>query len=268
MAESTAAPVDYYVVDAFTSEAFRGNPAAVFVLREERDSAWMQLVASEMNLSDTAFVADHVDSEGIRSLRWFTPETEVDLCGHATLAAARVLGGEQRFRTRSGILSCNANDDGRVSMDFPADPATPLSQELYDDLRAALPGVDIAVAGKGKADTLVMTNSVNEVQDVEPDLTAMLKLETRGVIVTAPHDGEEADFVSRCFLPSIGVDEDPVTGSAHCTLASWWGPRLGRDELVGRQLSERGGVVRVRLSGDRVHLIGDAVIVSQGRLLY
>jgi predicted PhzF superfamily epimerase YddE/YHI9 len=259
---------EYYIVDAFTSEAFRGNPAAVVVLTGERDSDWMQKVAAEMNLSDTAFVDESADGEGMRSLRWFTPTAEVDLCGHATLATARVLGGDQRFRTHSGVLQCHVRDDNIIEMDFPADPVVALPQEIRGDLQAALPGVEIAFAGRGVFDTLVVVTSAEDVRRLHPNMAAMLQLDTRGVIVTAPSDDTDVDFVSRCFLPSIGINEDPVTGSAHCTLASWWSDHLGRDELVGRQVSKREGVVHVRLSGDRVHLVGNAVIVAKGRLLY
>jgi len=268
MAEWSGNPASYYIVDAFTSQAYRGNPAAVVILTEERDAGWMQSVASEMNLSETAFVSEQADADGVRSLRWFTRETEVDLCGHATLATARVLGGDQRFRTRSGVLQCTAHGDGAFEVDFPADPVSVLPLETHEALRGALPGVEISLAARGASDILVLVPSAQDVRQLSPNLAAVKQLQTRGLIVTAPSDDADADFVSRCFLPSIGIDEDPVTGSAHCTLAGWWSARLGRDELVGRQLSKRGGVVRVRLSGDRVHLIGNAVIVAQGRLLY
>jgi len=267
MAESPQI-ADYYVVDAFTAEAFSGNPAAVVILESVREDDWMQHVAVEMNLSETAFVTKHPDAEGYRPLRWFTPSAEVDLCGHATLATARVLGGVQRFQTRSGVLTCIPREDGTVEMDFPSDPVSPLTQELQEPLSKALPGMEASFAGKGVSDILAMVPSAADVRSLRPDMDALAQLPVRGVIVTAPGGDADADFVSRCFYPALGIPEDPATGSAHCTLASWWCERLGRDELVGQQLSQRGGVVRVRLSGDRVHLIGDAVIVAQGRLLY
>jgi predicted PhzF superfamily epimerase YddE/YHI9 len=267
MAESTQI-ADYYVVDAFTAEPFSGNPAAVVILESKRDDDWMRRVAAEMNLSETAFVAKHLNAEGVRSLRWFTPAAEVDLCGHATLATARVLGGVQRFQTRSGILTCIPREDGTVEMDFPGDPVSPLPQELHEPLSKALPGVEVSLAVKGVSDILAMVPSAADLRSLQPHMDALAQLPVRGVIVTAPGGDAGADFVSRCFYPALGIPEDPATGSAHCTLANWWGERLGRDELVGMQLSQRGGVVGVRLSGDRVHLVGDAVIVAQGRLLY
>jgi predicted PhzF superfamily epimerase YddE/YHI9 len=249
---------ELYVVDAFTEQAFAGNPAGVVLLDAPRPDAWMQSVAAELGFSETAFVTG-VD-EAVRDLRWFTPAVEVDLCGHATLAAAHVLGGSSVFRTRSGQLRCVATD-GWIEMDFPADPAAPAP--ATDDLRRALNGIRAVEIGRGVSDLLVQVGSEAEVRDAAPDLAALAEVPVRGLIVTARGDGP-ADIVSRCFYPAVGVPEDPVTGSAHCTLASWWCPRLDRTDLLARQLSARGGVLRIGLRGDRVSLAGRAVTVVRG----
>ncbi|CCH35196.1 PhzF family phenazine biosynthesis isomerase [Actinosynnema sp. NPDC047251] len=263
-----------HVVDAFTDRAFAGNPAGVVLLEEPAPDAWMQAVAAEMKHAETAFVhlpadtaeTDHADDTGDRplKLRWFTPLKEVDLCGHATLAAAHVLGGDRRFDTRSGILTCTARD-GWVEMDFPADPAQPI--EITPPLRAGLPGVTITAAARAVSDVLVQAASAAQVRALTPDLAALSEVPGRGVIVTAPGDRPGLDVVSRCFYPSYGVPEDPVTGSAHCTLASWWAPKLGRAELFAEQASPRGGQVRATLTGDRVRLAGRAVTVLAGELI-
>ena len=255
-----------YIVDAFAEQAFGGNPAAVVLLDEPRSPAWMQAVAAEMNLSETAFVdADPDGKHGLRWLRWFTPVAEVDLCGHATLATAHVLGGTQRFTTRSGKLVCTAGPGGMVQMDFPADHAEPL-ETRPSGLDRALPWTDIRSVSRGVSDLLVELGSAREVRDVKPDFAAMAGLDTRGVIVTAASDDEGSDFVSRCFYPAVGIPEDPVTGSAHCTLACWWGGRLGRESLIGNQLSARGGVVHMTVHGDLVRIGGRAVTVASGQL--
>ncbi|WP_026425747.1 PhzF family phenazine biosynthesis protein [Actinokineospora inagensis] len=252
--------MDVFVVDAFTDEPFKGNPAGVVLLTEDRPAAWMQAVAAEMRHSETAFV----DVRGVDPipLRWFTPVAEVDLCGHATLAAAHVLGGDRRFQTRGGVLSCSAKDGG-VELDFPADDLQPV--EPPKELVAGLPGVTVLEARRGREDFLVRVASADEVRAVRPDLSVFARESARGVIVTAPGD-RGADFVSRCFYPAVGIDEDPVTGSAHCTLAVYWGRELTRSSLVGAQLSARGGIVRVVLDGDRVRLTGRAVTILTGRL--
>lgn len=252
-----------FVVDAFTDRAFAGNSAGVVLLDQPAEEAWMQSVAAELRHAETAFVV--TGGEGPLPLRWFTPVAEVDLCGHATLAAAHVLGGDRRFDTRSGVLTCTAGADGWVEMDFPADPAEPAA--LPDDLRAALPGVDVVDAGDGVSDLLVQVADAAQVRALAPDLAALARHGRRGVVVTAPGDRPGVDVVSRCFFPGIGVPEDPVTGSAHCTLASWWAPRLGRAALVGEQASPRGGTVRMVLDGERVRLAGRAVTVLAGELL-
>ncbi|WP_447004548.1 PhzF family phenazine biosynthesis protein [Saccharothrix isguenensis] len=271
--------MEIYVVDAFTDRAFAGNPAGVVLLEGPVDDAWMQSVAAEMKHAETAFV--RVDHEDPLPLRWFTPVAEVDLCGHATLAAAHVLGSHA-FRTRSGVLTCTA-EDGWVEMDFPADPAEPIESSeptagsdatgataetgTAAALRAALPGVTIRAAARAVSDVLVEAASAAEVRAVRPDFDAVAAVPGRGVILTARGDRPGLDVVSRCFYPSYGVPEDPVTGSAHCTLASWWSPRLGRADLLAEQASSRGGLVRTTLDRDRVRLAGQAVTVIRGRLI-
>ncbi|GAA0236564.1 PhzF family phenazine biosynthesis protein [Saccharothrix mutabilis subsp. mutabilis] len=255
-----------FVVDAFTDRAFAGNPAGVVLLEDDGtpdDERWMQSVAAELKHAETAFV--RLKDEGPLPLRWFTPVREVDLCGHATLATAHVLGGDRAFTTRSGLLTCATTPDGWVEMDFPADPATPI--EVTEPLASGLPGVTIKAVAQAVSDVLVEAGSAAEVRALEPDHAALARVPGRGVIVTAPGDRPGLDVVSRCFYPSYGVPEDPVTGSAHCTLASWWAPRLGRAELLAEQASPRGGQVRAILDGDRVRLAGRAVTVLAGELI-
>ncbi|WP_424189961.1 PhzF family phenazine biosynthesis protein [Actinokineospora sp. G85] len=247
-------------VDSFTDTPFRGNPAAVVVLDRRADPAWMQAVAAEVNLSETAFV--EVGGDGPLPLRWFTPRAEVDLCGHATLAAAHVLGGERRFHTRSGVLT-TTEVDGWIEMDFPADETAPV--EVGVELAAALPGVTVVEARRGRDDYLVRVADLGQVRAVRPDLAALARLSARGVIVTAA-GGDGADFGSRCFYPAYGIDEDPVTGSAHCSLATYWAAETGKSELVADQLSARGGRLRLTLDGARVRLRGQAVTVITGTL--
>ena len=249
----------FHVVDAFTDTAFAGNPAAVVLLDSPADAGWMQSVAAEFKHSETAFV--EVTANGPTPLRWFTPVVEVDLCGHATLATAHVLGGEQVFATRSGELRCHAAD-GWVSMDFPADPPVPTTADLGEKL----PGTTVEHIARGVTDLLVVVTEEAQVRDLKPEVDGLGGLGVRCVIVTALSRGGEADFVSRVFGAAAGVGEDPVTGSAHCTLASYWGERLGRTELTGKQVSRRGGTVRMTLSGDRVQLSGQAVTVASGEL--
>jgi predicted PhzF superfamily epimerase YddE/YHI9 len=253
-----------YLVDAFTSHPFGGNPAGVVLLDEPRDAAWMQHVATEFNLSETAFVGPE-DAQGRRPLRWFTPGTEVELCGHATLAAGHILGDEQHYLTHSGELMTTARADGWVEMDFPADPPRPL--DSYKELVIALGGTRPARAARGVSDILAELPSAADVRNLRPDLARISEITARGIIVTAPGDVAGVDFISRCFYPALGVPEDPVTGSAHCTLACWWAGRLGRPSLVGEQVSARGGQVRVALRGDRVMLLGQAVTVARTALL-
>lgn len=255
-------------VDAFTSRPFSGNPAAVCVLQEPPPEWWMQEVAREMNLSETAFLIGH--EEGF-DLRWFTPVAEVELCGHATLASAHVIWEDgllradepARFHTHSGLLT--AERDGEwIAMDFPAEPVaeTPPPEEL-----AAALGAEPRFVGRNRMDLLVELDSEKTVRTLRPDLARIRDLDARGVIVTAPALAERFDFVSRFFAPALGVDEDPVTGSAHCALGPFWSGRLGRPELTGYQVSSRGGVVRTRVEHDRVILTGQAVTVMRGQLV-
>lgn len=248
-------------MDAFTDRPFGGNPAGVVLLDEPADAGWMQAVAAEMKHAETAFV--EIGGDGPLPLRWFTPTTEVDLCGHATLATAHVVGSNS-FSTRSGVLVCVVGEDGWIRMDFPADPPTPI--ELPEPLRASLSGVAVKAVAKGVSDVLVEFGSAAEVREFVPDLAAIATVSGRGVIVTAPGDRAGLDIVSRCFYPAFGISEDPVTGSAHCTLASWWAPRLGKPDLLGEQASPRGGFVKMTQSNSRVHLSGQAVTVLRGDL--
>lgn len=257
------------VIDAFTTEKFRGNPAAVCVLAESAPDAWMQQVAAELNLSETAFLLPEADQW---LLRWFTPTTEVALCGHATLASAHALWESGRskvdrpidFRTlKSGILTCRRDDAG-VVMDFPVRQAAAASPP--DGLQEAL-GCDLRWCGRSAYDLLVEVANEAVVRGLKPDFRALSELPVRGVIVTAlASAGGSHDFVSRFFAPGAGVPEDPVTGSAHCTLAPYWATRLGRNRLRAWQVSARGGEVRTELAGDRVHLGGGAVTVWRGEL--
>jgi PhzF family phenazine biosynthesis protein len=256
-------------VDAFTNRPFTGNPAAVCLLATPADDAWMQQVAREMNLAETAFLVRERDGFG---LRWFTPATEVDLCGHATLASAHVLWEEQqlrsgevaRFHTRSGVLTAS-REPGLIWLDFPATPSqsAPETPELSRGL-----GIGMRYVGRTAFDYLVELDSESSVRELRPDLNALARLPGRGVIVTARSESGTHDFVSRFFAPRAGVPEDPVTGSAHCGLAPFWAERLNKTELIGYQASERGGIVRVRLEGTRVHLGGEAVTVLRGELLH
>jgi predicted PhzF superfamily epimerase YddE/YHI9 len=256
-------------VDSFTDTAFSGNPAGVVLLDSPADPGWMQAVAAELKHAETAFVVAGGRDEQPKSLRWFTPSTEVDLCGHATLAAAHVLGGDQRFTTRSGELTCTAVGDGWIEMDFPIDHAEPV--QAPPELSTGLPGTTVEEVARGAADFLVQAATAEEVRTLQPDPDVLAKLPSRGVIVTAAGDRDDVDFVSRFFAPQSGVPEDPVTGSAHCTLAAWWSTKFDRTEdgteLVGEQASPRGGIVRITLRGNRVALTGRAVTVLRGSLL-
>ncbi len=255
-------------VDAFTNRPFAGNPAGVCVLDGPADATWMQQVASEMNLAETAFL--HPDGDTFH-LRWFTPELEVDLCGHATLASAHVLWSEghlppeaqARFQTRSGLLTADRRGDW-IELDFPAEPASPVAPPAH--LIGAL-GVEPVAVGRNRFDLIVEVADEATARGAKPDMTRLAAVPTRGVIVTSRADSPEFDFVSRFFAPAAGIPEDPVTGSAHCCLGPYWAERLGKDEMVGFQASARGGVVRVRLAGDRVKLVGQAVTVIRGELV-
>lgn len=256
-------------VDAFTSEPFKGNPAAVCVMDGPADEAWLQHVALEMNLSETAFL--YREGDGYR-LRWFTPKVEVALCGHATLASAHVLWEEAhlrpdeiaRFHTLSGRLTAERHLDGWIELDFPAQPASPVAPPA--GLEAAL-GVRAIHVGKSLHDYLVEVEHEAIVRGLQPDFAALRSLPVRGVMVTARGATGDFDFVSRFFGPAVGVDEDPVTGSAHCCLVPYWAERLGKDRFVAYQASPRGGMLRLRLGHDRVGIAGQAVTVLRGELL-
>jgi len=248
------------VVDAFTDTPFRGNPAAVAVVEQFPSEERMQAVAAEMALSETAFCQPRPD--GDHDLRWFTPTIEVDLCGHATLATAHVLGGAARFHTRSGVLACTRSD-GIIQMDFPADPPTPA--DVPPALEAAIAGVQ--AYSTARSDALVELEDAAAVRAFVPDLGMLAALGTRGVIVTAGADQLGFDCVSRFFAPNAGIPEDPGTGSAHCVLALYWGERLGRDRLRGEQASSRGATVFMERRGERVAIGGSAVTVSKVTLL-
>lgn len=261
-------PLPLYVVDAFTSEPFKGNPAAVCLLDRRRDDAWMQSVAAEMNLSETAFVCR--EENGWR-LRWFTPRVEVNLCGHATLATTHILAEAEvtaphkpiTFHTRSGPLACTSRGD-RVEMDFPAEP--PTQDVSRDELSAVIDPSAVVSQCRNRADYLVELASEAAVLSAAPDFDALAGLPAEGLIITARSDDAQFDFVSRFFAPTLGIDEDPVTGSAHCCLGPYWGATLSKTEMVGRQVSRRGGVVGVRLAGDRAILTGRAVTVMRAQL--
>lgn len=258
----------YHIAAFVSSGSHTGNPAAVCLVDDECDADWMQRVASELNLSETAFVQR--DGEDC-SLRWFTPTVEVDLCGHATLASAHVLWERQlyprtsaiTFRSRSGAL--HAVIDGEwIELDFPGDP--PAACEPPAALLEALTFTPVFV-GKTGHNYLVVAPTEGEVCSTAPDLDGIRGLNGPGVIVTARSGSQEYDIVSRYFDPSSGIDEDPVTGSAHCSLAPFWGPVLGRDSLVGFQASARGGVVHMKIRGNRVLLRGRAVTIGEGFLI-
>jgi len=261
-------PLQLFHIDAFTDRPFTGNPAAVCLLEQEMDPAWMQSVAREMNLSETAFLLRGDDGF---DLRWFTPEVEVELCGHATLASAHFLWSEHhlkpkataRFHTQSGLLTA-VQRDGWIELDFPAKPAHAVTPPA--GLAAALGGAPVAVL-KSQYDHLVELATEAEVRALEPDFRALRVVDSRGVIVTATGNGGPYDFVSRFFGPAVGINEDPVTGSAHCVLGPYWAGRLGKSSFHAYQASARGGEVRVAVVGDRVKLGGKAVTVARGELL-
>jgi PhzF family phenazine biosynthesis protein len=256
-----------WIIDAFTDRAFAGNPAAVCLLASEQESGWMQAVAAEMNLSETAFVRPL--AEGFQ-LRWFTPLCEVKLCGHATLASAHALwesgavGDEQaiRFHTASGVLTATHARE-RIELDFPATPAR--ACDARPGLLEAL-GAQPNWVGQTEFDTLLLLESADTLRRMQPDFRRLATIETRGVIVTAASDDARFDFLSRFFAPAVGINEDPVTGSAHCALAPFWAERLGKREMTAFQASPRGGVVHVRVLGERVILGGQAVTILKGEL--
>lgn len=260
-----------YIVDAFTGRAFTGNPAAVVMLDEYRSDAWMKQVAAEFNLAETAFI-ETLDNGDFR-IRWFTPTVEVDLCGHATLAAAYTLWVTDRamkeepiefVSPRAGKLEAEL-DGSWIELDFPADTVTPADPPVDP---ATLIDQPIRNIAKGASDWVFELESEDAVRAAVPNLPAIASLDARGVIITGPPTTMEGvDFVSRCFYPAVGIDEDPVTGSAHCTLAAYWGAKLDKTEMRGFQASQRGGIVRVATAADRVTLAGQAIMTLQGRVL-
>ncbi len=261
-------PVRIVTVDAFTDIAFAGNPAAVCVLQEARSEDWMRNVAREMNLSETAFLLPGEDGY---DLRWLTPTVEVDLCGHATIASAHVLWEDGhapsdrqiRFHTRSGLLLADLRGSW-IELDFPIKIAT--VAEPPAELLPAL-GVDAVAVAKNAFDYLVEVESEEVLRGMSPDHSLLRKIPVRGVIVTSRSSTDGFDFISRFFAPGSGVDEDPVTGSSHTALGPYWRAKLGKSEMTGYQASPRGGVVRLRLDGDRIILGGQAVTVMEAQLL-
>jgi len=257
-----------YQVDAFTDKPFTGNPAAVCVLPEPKEDAWMQNVAREMNLSETAFLLKQED--GFR-LRWFTPAVEVELCGHATLASAHILwetgllspGEPARFHTLSGLLTATRRGD-EIELDFPATPDEPAEAPAG---LAEILGAAPRNFRSSRYDHLVELESEELVRNLRPDFTRLKALPVRGIMVTSRASTPGFDFVSRFFGPAVGIDEDPVTGSAHCCLGPYWSQRLGKTELVAYQASARGGVVGVTIAGERVRLRGKTVTVMVAELV-
>lgn len=259
---------EIFQVDAFADRPFGGNPAGVCLLPKPADERWMQLVATEMNLSETAFLVEQNDGF---QLRWFTPAVEVELCGHATLASAHILWEQgvlapdspARFHTRSGLLSA-VRKDAWIEMDFPAEPE--IQADFPSDIYKAF-GADARYVGKNRFDFLLEFDSAEIVRKMAPDFSLLRDVAVRGFIVTSPSDKDQYDFISRFFAPAAGVDEDPVTGSAHCCLGPYWAKKLGQNELIGYQASKRGGVVKVRVGDKRVYLCGQAITVMRATLL-
>jgi len=256
-------------VDAFTNQLFAGNPAAVCMLPEPRPDEWLRHLAREMNLSATAFLVRRDDEF---DLRWLTPTVEIDLCGHATLASAHVLwqeghlprGAQARFHTRSGLLTAELRGEW-IELDFPVQCGVPA-----EPLPSLLSGLGITAASavtKNRLDYLVEVDSEAQLRAVRPNHILLRQIPVRGVIVTARSDSPSFDFMSRFFAPASGIDEDPVTGSAHTALGPYWGAKLGKSEMTAYQASARGGIVRLRLAGDRIVLGGQAVTVTRATLV-
>jgi PhzF family phenazine biosynthesis protein len=260
--------VRIFQVDAFTNRAFSGNPAAVCILSELRDEQWMQNVAREMNLSETAFLNKKKDGY---NLRWFTPKEEVDLCGHATLASAHILwetnqlkeNEEARFYTRSGLLTAKKQNEW-IELNFPAEveKETDAPKELLESI-----GVKPKYVGKNRFDYLIEVESEEILRKINPNFDLLRKVNTRGVMVTSTSASKEYDFVSRFFAPRVGINEDPVTGSAHCCLGPFWKKKLKKDEFLAYQASERGGIIKVRVGKERIYIGGQAITVLIGELI-
>lgn len=263
-------PIPLLQVDAFTSEPYSGNPAAVCLLRAPAPDDWMQSLAAEMNLSETSFIEPRND--GSFSLRWLTPTCEVDLCGHGTLAAAHAVwdwglkrGDEPvRFHSRSGELLCR-RDEEFITMDFPACP--PVAWDAADDVSRVLGRTPTWVGRDPQNKLIALLEREEAVRGCAPDFRALAALPHQGCVITAPSDDDRFDFVSRFFAPAVGVDEDPVCGSAHCALGPFWAERLSKSDLMAHQISARRGVLRLRVQGDRVELAGRAVTVLKGEVL-
>ena len=261
--------IPFYQVDAFTVSPFKGNPAAVIILEKARNEAWMQSVASEMNLSETAFLV--AEKDGYK-LRWFTPTTEVELCGHATLASAHVLfefgfyepDEHITFYTKSGPI-CASFKNGTIELDMPRRDPKPMEKDPKIETLLGVPSV--AMAEYNGTLLLVELETAQMVTDFVPDFNKINELPQHDVLITA-HEGQRYDFVSRFFSPKTGIPEDPVTGMAHCSLAPYWAERLGKTEFHAFQASKRGGELWVRLGEDRVFLGGKAVTVYQGDILH
>jgi PhzF family phenazine biosynthesis protein len=257
----------FFLVDAFADRPFSGNPAVVCQLPNWRDDGWLQDIAAEMKQSETAFLVRNADQY---DLRWFTPKVEVDLCGHATLASAHVLwergrakpDDEIQFSTRSGILKA-VRRGSEIELDFPLKAEQPADPPT--DLLPAL-GVSAKYVGKNQFDYLIEVESESVLRRMTPDFKRLATVPVRGTIVTSRSSEARFDFVSRFFAPAAGIDEDPVTGSAHCCLGDFWRKRLGKSEFLAYQASSRGGVVRVRVTKDRAFLGGEAVTVARGEL--
>lgn len=258
-----------YIVDAFTDKAFKGNPAAVCFPKEDVDSNWMQSVAAEINLSETAFLRK--SNEGF-DLRWFTPEVEVDLCGHATLASAHVLwesslldsGEVAIFNSKSGVLTAEKKNE-EIELNFPSMSIQEISGT--EKLKEAL-GIDFVYTGHAKGYYIFEVESEDIVINTKPDFSALKEITDCGVIVTSKSTSEEFDFVSRFFAPAYGIDEDPVTGSAHCVLGPYWKKKLNKEILRAYQASRRGGVLSIRIEDERVYIAGEAVTVMKGELVF
>ncbi|HSE83881.1 MAG TPA: PhzF family phenazine biosynthesis protein [Thermodesulfobacteriota bacterium] len=257
-----------FQVDAFTDKPFSGNPAAVCILTQEKSQRWMQDVAREMNLSETAFLLRQRDGF---NLRWFTPTVEVDLCGHATLATAHILweegylkpDNEARFHTKSGLL-LSKQKNGWIELDFPIERE---DKAVYPPELTKSLGITAKYVGKNRFDYLVEVDSEEAIREMKPDFALLGTIPIRGVMVTSIAKSPEYDFVSRFFAPMSGINEDPVTGSSHCCLGPFWQDRLNKDEFIAYQASERGGILRVRVGVDRVYISGQAVTVLRGELV-
>lgn len=257
-----------YQVDAFTNQAFHGNPAAVCILQEEKDDKWLQGLAAEMNLSETAFIKEKNDGF---NLRWFTPRSEEELCGHATLASAHILwrtgelksSREAKFYTKSGILTAKKSGEW-IYVDMPAEP--PEQVKPPANLIKGL-GVTPRYTGRNRLDYIVEIGSEQRLKELAPDIEKLKKIDTRGIIVTSKSRSGKYDFISRFFAPNLGISEDPVTGSAHCCLAPYWAEKLGKYKFMAYQASARGGEIKANLIKDRVMLGGESITVMEGDLL-